>query len=86
MEAKFKIGDITVNTPKKKKRKQYHQDKCLRCIRTSIIDSYGRRITLCGQYAFDYSITIESITGNITVEVFKNGAIARKRFNELKKR
>lgn len=69
-----------------KSKKRYHKEKCVSCIRNVTIDAYGRKLTLSGQYAFNYSITIESITGNITVEVFKNGTIARKRFNELKKR
>ena len=81
------VNKEVIKKPKRTNRnKHYNKRNCTSCIRACIIDAYGRKLTLSGQYAFNYSITIESITGNITVEVFKNGTIARKRFNELKKR
>ena len=58
----------------------------LRAFRASIKDPYGRKIILLGKYAFNYSIYIEGITGRVVIETYKNGTIARKRFNELKKK
>ena len=68
------------------KKKKFHQERCTACIRAAVIDPYGRKIILYGKHAFNYSIYIEGITGNVVIETYKNGTIARKRFRELKKR
>ena len=67
-------------------KKKFHQEKCTACVRASIKDFYGRKIVLLGKYAFGYSIYIEGITGRVVIETYENGTIARKRFNELKKK
>lgn len=41
----------------------YHRENCDCFIREIIVDVYGRRIVLGGQHAFEYSITVISITG-----------------------
>lgn len=66
--------------------KKYNRANCTGSIRAEIIDKWGRKITLTGIHAFDWSIYIEGITGNIAIEHYSNGGNARKRFNELKKR
>ena len=64
----------------------YHRENCDCFIREIIIDIYGRTIVLGGQHAFEYSITIISITGKAVVTNFKNGREARKEFNNYKKK
>lgn len=48
------------------------------------IDTWGRVITLVGTHAFEYAIHIEGV--RTVTETFENGTLARKRFNELKKK
>lgn len=55
-------------------------------IREVIVDVYGRTIVLGGQYVFEYSITVISITGRIVVTNFKNGKEARKEFYKYKRK
>lgn len=55
-------------------------------LREIIVDVYGRRIILSGQHAFEYSITVISITGRIVVTNFKNGKEARKEFYKYKRK
>lgn len=55
----------------------YHRENCDCSIREVIVDVYGRKIILSGQHAFEYSITVISITGRIVITDFKNGKEAR---------
>lgn len=64
----------------------YHRENCDCFIREVIVDAYGRRVILSGQHAFEYSITIISITGRIAVTNFKNGKEARKEFYKYKRK
>lgn len=81
------VNEEVIKKPKRtNKNKHYNKKNCTSCVRAHITDAYGRKITLYGQHAFDYSICIESITGNITIETYKNGTIARKRLRELRKK
>ena len=64
----------------------YHRENCDCFIREIIVDIYGRTIVLGGQHAFEYSITVISITGKAVVTNFKNGREARKEFNNYKKK
>lgn len=54
--------------------------------REIIVDVYERRIILSGQHAFEYSITVISITGRIAATNFKNGKEARKEFYKYKRK
>lgn len=56
----------------------YYQENCDCFIREVIVDVYGRRVVLGGQHAFEYSITVISITSRTVVTNFKNGKEARK--------
>ena len=64
----------------------YHRENCDRFTREVIVDVYGRRVILGGQHAFEYSITVISITGRIVVTNFKNGKEARKEFYKYKRK
>lgn len=66
--------------------KNYNRANCTGCIRGTFVDKYQRTITICGKHAFEYSIEIVSITKVTIIERYHNGAEARRRFNELKKK
>lgn len=66
--------------------KTYNKSNCTSCIRGTFVDKYQRTITICGTHAYEYSIEIVTITKVTIVERYHNGAMARKRFNELKKK
>lgn len=72
--------------PKAEPKRVYHRANCTGIVRGQFIDHYGRKITICGKHAFEYTIYIESVTRVVTVEYFPNGTEARKRFNNLKKK
>lgn len=61
--------------------RKYNRLNCDSTVRARFIDTWGRVITLVGTHAFEYAIHIEGVT-----ETFENGTLARKRFNELKKK
>lgn len=67
-------------------KKHYNRCNCESRVRATITDRYGRTISLMGKHAFEWSILIEGITGNVVVERFDRGITARKRFNQLKKK
>lgn len=64
----------------------YRRENCDCFIREVIVDVYGRRVILSGQHAFEYSITVISITGRIAATNFKNGKEARKEFYKYKRK
>lgn len=64
----------------------YHRENCDCFIRETIVDIWGRTIHLVGRHAFEYSITVISITGRIVVTNFKNGKEARKEFYKYKRK
>jgi hypothetical protein len=66
--------------------KTYHKANCIGIVRGQFTDKYGRKVTIQGFHAFEYTICIESITHVVTTEQYANGAMARKRFNELKRK
>ena len=66
--------------------RNYNKSNCTGIVRGQITDKYGRKITIQGVHAFEYTIVIETPLHTITIEQYTNGAIARKRFNELKKK
>ena len=64
----------------------YHRENCDCLIREIILDVYGRTIVISGQHAFEYNITIKSITGIITTTKYKDGREARKVFQRYKRK
>lgn len=66
--------------------KRFRKENCNSHIAATVVDKFGRTITLYGTHAFDWSICIEGVTGNLTIQKFPTGAIARKHFSELKKK
>lgn len=59
--------------------RKYNRLNCDSTVRARFIDTWGRVITLVGTHAFEYAIHIEGVR---TV----TETLARKRFNELKKK
>lgn len=62
-----------------------HRENCDCFIRETIIDIYGRKISIGGRYAFEYSITIQ-FNNSITVRKFPDGKSARKEFQKYKRK
>ena len=67
--------------------KRYNKRNCQDCVRGSFVDKYGRRITIMGIHAHEYTIyiTVDFVSA-VTVESYPSGQSARKRFNELKRK
>lgn len=65
--------------------RKFNKTKCTSAVRDRFTDKWGRKITLLGTHAFEYTIYIESVTTTY-VEKFTKGVLARKRFNELKRK
>lgn len=66
--------------------KNFNRNTCTSCVRAQIVDKWGRKITLLGQHAFEWKISIEGATGNITMQTYTNGSEARKEFSKLKQK
>jgi hypothetical protein len=64
--------------------RKYNRLNCDSTVRARFIDTWGRVITLVGTHAFEYAIHIEGV--RTVTETFVNGKLARKRFNELKRK
>ena len=64
--------------------RKFNRLHCDSIVRARFTDSWGRVITLTGTHAFEYTIHIEGI--RTVTETFVNGTLARKRFNELKRK
>lgn len=64
--------------------RKFNRLHCTSTVRARFTDSWGRVITLTGTHAFEYTIHIEGI--RTVTETFVNGTLARKRFNELKRK
>ena len=60
--------------------RKYNRLNCDSTVRARFIDTQGRVITLVG--TLEYAIHIEGVR----TETFVNGKLARKRFNELKRK
>lgn len=64
--------------------KKYHRDRCESRVRMQIVDKLGRKITLTGQHAFEWSIVLEK-DNKISITTFKNRSLAIKDFNKYLK-
>lgn len=64
--------------------RKFNRLHCTSTVRARFTDSWGRVITPTGTHAFEYTIHIEGI--RTVTETFVNGTLARKRFNELKRK
>lgn len=58
--------------------RKYDRLNCDSTVRARFIDTWGRVITLVGTHHIEGVRTV--------TEIFENGTLARKRFNELKKK
>lgn len=63
----------------------FHRENCESRVRAMIKDKWGRTISLLGKHAFEWSIVIET-NGRMTIQSYPNGDIARKEFNNYKKK
>lgn len=52
-------------------KKKFHREKCEARVRMQITDQLGRKITLVGKHAFEWSIILES-DGKIIITTFKD--------------
>lgn len=68
------------------KKHTYHKENCDSLIREIIVDAWGRTIVISGQHAFEYNITVTSITGIATTTKYQNGREARKVFQRYKRK
>lgn len=84
-DAKEMLLRELMELPKAESKRVYHRANCVGVVRGQFIDQYGRKITISGVHAFEYTIHIESVTHVVTTEFFTNGAEARKRFQTLKR-
>lgn len=64
----------------------YHRENCDTLVREVIVDVWGRRIVISGTHAFEYNITVISITGRAVTTTYKNGREARKEFQRYKRK
>lgn len=64
----------------------FHRDNCDCIIREIYVDIYGRTIIYSGKHAFEYYISVVSITNVITTTKYKNGSEARKAFYKYKRK
>lgn len=68
-----------------KRKYSYHRENCCSLVRATIKDRYGRKITLIGKHAFEWSIAIETTENSVIIQQFPNSKLAKKKFKELKK-
>ena len=72
----------SLRQPKQKKRKhKIHKSNCVNQVRFTITDQLGNIVTVCGKYAFEWTININK-DGMVIQTSFKN---RRKALNELER-
>lgn len=77
----IKLEDI-LRQPKQKKRKhKIHKSNCVNKVRFTTTDQLGNTITVCGRYAFEWTININK-NGMVIQTSFES---RRKALNELRK-
>lgn len=62
---------------------RYNRNHCDNIVRAVIEDKLGRRVTLLGKHAFEWSIVLES-DGRTVITTFPNRREAKKEFNNYK--
>jgi hypothetical protein len=65
--------------------RKYKRENCSSRLRATITDIFGRKISLFGTHAFEWSIVIDN-QGSITVKTYQKGDIARKEFSKYKRK
>ena len=66
--------------------KRFKEESCTALVRASFVDAYGRKVTVMGKWAFEYSVYIEHIDRSIERIPFPDGKKCRKYLQELKKK
>lgn len=64
---------------------EYHRNNCCSKVRAVVEDKWGRKITLMGTHAFEWSIVLEA-NGRVIINSFSNSKEARKEFKTLTKK
>lgn len=64
--------------------RKYNRLNCDSTVRARFIDTWGTSNNFSRNPCFEYAIHIEGV--RTVTETFENGTLARKRFNELKKK
>lgn len=67
------------------RKRHFHKENCDSRVRATITDKWGRTISLLGTHAFEWFIVMEA-WGKITIQSYPNGSIARREFNNYKKK
>lgn len=63
----------------------FHRENCCSKVRATITDKWGRTISLLGTHAFEWEIVIEA-QGRMTIQSFKSGREARKKFKDFQRK
>lgn len=72
----------TLRQPKQKRRKkEIHESNCVNQVRFTVTDQLGNTVTVCGKYAFEWTIN-KTKDGMVIQTSFKN---RRKALNELER-
>lgn len=64
---------------------EYHRSNCCSKVRAVVTDKWGRKVTLMGTHAFEWSIVLEA-NGRVIINSFSNSKEARKEFKTLTKK
>lgn len=64
---------------------EFHKEKCCSKVRAILEDKLGRKVTLMGTHAFEWSIIMES-DGRVVITSFSNSKEAKKEFKEITKK
>lgn len=62
------------------RKRKYHKSNCDATVRAIVTDALGRKITLVGKHAFEWSIILEK-DGKIIITTFSNREQAVNEFN-----
>lgn len=63
-------------------KRHYHREKCCSKVRAVVEDKWGRKITLVGTHAFEWSIVLEA-NGRVIINSFPSREEANKEFKVL---
>ena len=70
-----------VNPSKKRREHKIHKSNCVNRVRFTVTDQLGNTITVCGRYAYEWTINIDK-DGMVVQTSFKN---RHKALNELER-
>ena len=77
----IKLEDILRQPKQKRREHKIHKSNCVNRVRFTVTDQLGNTITVCGKYAYEWTINIDK-DGMVIQTSFKN---RRKALNELER-